>query len=158
MAYRNVFFSFDWDQDVWRAMVVRNSGILFGVNAAGFRDAAEIEEVKHQSDAAIKRWIDSQLSGTTVTVVLLGAKTYQSRWVKYECDASIARDNGIVFIDISDIADQYRRNSSYGGMPAGWPEPSQGSTSPYLFFRWETQHSPLQFGTWVEQAALNVGK
>ncbi len=158
MAYRSVFFSFDWDQDVWRAMVVRNCGVTLGVNAAGFRDAAEIEAVKYRSDEAIKHWIDSQLNGTTVTVVLLGALTHQSRWVKYECDASIARGNGIIFIDISGIADQYRRTTTYGGMPTGWPEPSPYSPGPYLFRQWDTQLSPQQFGTWIEQAAQNVGK
>lgn len=158
MAYRSVFFSFDWDQDVWRAMVVRNCGVTLGVNAAGFRDAAEIESVKYRSDEAIKRWIDSQLNGTTVTVVLLGALTRQSRWVKYEIDASIARGNGIIFIDISGIADQYRRTTIYGGMPAGWPELSPYSPGPYLFRQWDTQFSPQQFGAWIEQAAQNVGK
>ena len=56
---RRVFFSFEYG-DVSRAMVVRNSWVTQGKEAAGFVDAAEFEKLKKQGDAAIKRWIDSQ--------------------------------------------------------------------------------------------------
>ncbi|WP_420443130.1 TIR domain-containing protein [Candidatus Poriferisodalis sp.] len=157
MAYRNVFFSFGWDDDVWRAMVVRNCGLTLGVNAAGFKDAADIEAVKRQSDAAIQRWIDAQLVGTTVTVVLLGATTFASRWVKYEFEASMARGNGVVFIDISGIADQDGRTTTFGGLPAGWTLVEHGSHPQYLFRVWDTQTSPQHIGDWIELAARNVG-
>ena len=82
---RHVFFSFKY-KDVSRAMVVRNSWVAQGREAAGFIDAVDFEKVKRQGDAAIKGWIDGQLQGTSVTVVLVGAKTCSSRWVKYEID------------------------------------------------------------------------
>ncbi|WP_419837024.1 TIR domain-containing protein [Candidatus Poriferisodalis sp.] len=158
MAYRNVFFSFEWNTDVWRAMIVRNCGQLYGAHSAGFRPASEIEEVKRRGEDAIRRWIDSQLEGTTVTVVLLGATTNQSKWVNYECGASLRRENGIVLIDISSIPDRNGHLTTFGGLPDGWSTTSSGATSPYLFETWDTRHSPQQFGTWVEQAARNVGK
>ena len=43
---RRVFFSFEYRHDVTRAMVVRNSWVTQGKEAAGFVDAAELEEVK----------------------------------------------------------------------------------------------------------------
>ena len=66
---RKVFFSFKYD-DVARAMIVRNSWVT--QDSAGFIDKADFEEVKRKGDAAIKKWIDEQLKGTTVTVVLVG--------------------------------------------------------------------------------------
>ena len=48
---RSVFFSFEYG-DVWRAMVVRNSWVAEGREAAGFIDAADFEELERQGDAA----------------------------------------------------------------------------------------------------------
>ena len=76
---RKVFFSFKY-KDVSRAMVVRNSWVTQGKEAAGFVDAANFEEIKRQGDAAILRWINNQLNGTSVTVVLVGQDTCNSRW------------------------------------------------------------------------------
>ena len=81
---RRVFFSFKYESDIWRAMIVRNSWVIQGRKAAGFIDAADFEKLKKQGDAAIESWIDRELNGTSVTVVLVGADTYLSRWVKYE--------------------------------------------------------------------------
>ena len=68
---RRVFFSFHYERDVWRANVVRNSWVTKGnYIEAGFIDAADFEEIKKQGDEAIKRWINSQLDGISVTVVI----------------------------------------------------------------------------------------
>ena len=101
---RRVFFSFKY-KDVSRAMVVRNSWVAQGREAAGFIDAADFEKVKRQGDRAIKDWIDGQLKGTSVTVVLVGKETCNSRWVKYEINKSIEMGNGLLGIDISKIKD-----------------------------------------------------
>jgi len=45
---RRVFFSFEYEQDVWRANVVRNSWVTQGKEAAGFIDAAAFENLKNQ--------------------------------------------------------------------------------------------------------------
>src|SRR5260221_14754767 len=82
---RRVFFSFKYE-DVSRAMVVRNSWVTQGKEAAGFIDAADFEALKRRGDEAIQNWIDSQLKGTSVTVVLIGEETCGSRWVKYEIE------------------------------------------------------------------------
>ena len=101
---RRVFFSFEYG-DVSRAMVVRNSWVTQGREAAGFIDAADFEDLESEGATAIKDWIDEQLEGTTVTVVLVGEKTCDSRWVKYEIEKSIERSNGLLGIDISKIRD-----------------------------------------------------
>lgn len=71
---RRVFFSFKYKQDVSRAMVVKNSWVTQGREAAGFIDAADFEKLKRQGDTAIKNWINKQLEGTSVTVVLVGER------------------------------------------------------------------------------------
>ena len=82
---RRAFFSFHYENDVWRGNVVRNSWVTKpGSEAAGFVDAADFEEVKKGGDGAIKRWIEKQIDGTSVTVVLIGSQTNQIGYVTLE--------------------------------------------------------------------------
>src|SRR3989338_8612165 len=87
------------------SMVVRNSWVTQGKDAAGFIDATDFEEVKKKGDTAIKNWIDNQLKGTSVTGVLVGKETGASRWVKYEDEKRIWIGNGFLGIDVSKIKD-----------------------------------------------------
>lgn len=144
---RKVFFSFKYD-DVHRAMNVRNSNVIGGVMKSGFIDKAEFEKVEREGSRAIQTWIDNQLNGTSVTVVLIGANTDKSKWVKYEIDQSIARGNGLLTIDISKIADM------------------QGTTTDccslrvpgYQHHYWNRDDGRANLGAWVEAAARAAGK
>jgi len=115
---RRVFFSFHYERDVWRANVVRNNWVTKPDREdAGFIDAAEFEKIKRQGDLAVKRWINSQLKGTSVTAVLIGAETYKRRWVRYEIIKSFDKDNGLLGIYIHKIKDQYEETDSKGENP-----------------------------------------
>jgi len=104
---RRVFFSFHYERDVWRANVVRNSWVTKGnYIEAGFIDSAEFEKIKKKGDQAIKKWIDEQLEGTSVTVVLIGAETYLRKWVRYEIIKSFDRGNGLLGVYIHNIKDK----------------------------------------------------
>lgn len=144
---RRVFFSFKYE-DVSRAMVVRNSWVTQGKEAAGFVDAAAFEKLKKQGDAAIKKWIDDQLNGTSVTVILVGSETCKSRWVKYEIDKSKALKHGLLGIDISKIKDLKGKTSERcGKLPSG-----------YSFYLWNNNDGYKNMGTWIEDAAKAAGK
>jgi len=142
---RRVFFSFKY-KDVSRAMVVRNSWVTQGKKAAGFIDAADFEKIKKQGDAAIKKWIDGQLEGTSVTVVLVGEKPCNSKWVKYEIEKSIEKGNGLLGIDISKIKDlQGNTSKRCGQIPKG-----------YTFYIWNKEDGYQNMGDWIENAAQNA--
>ena len=144
---RKVFFSFKY-KDVSRAMVVRNSWVAQGKEAAGFIDSADFEDLKRQGDAAIKNWIDKQLNGTSVTVVLVGEKTCDSRWVKYEIEKSIEIGNGLLGIDVSKIKDLQRNTSERcGRIPKG-----------YDFYLWNNDDGYHKMGDWIEKAAKDAGR
>src|SRR5467141_2006529 len=102
---RRVFFSFHYDNDILRVGQIRNSGIVLrpGDTAAGFTDSASWESVKRQGEAAIKRWIDNELNGTSVTVVLIGSQTANRPWVNYEIIESATRGNGLLGIFIHGV-------------------------------------------------------
>lgn len=144
---RRVFFSFKYE-DVSRAMVVRNSWVTQGTEAAGFIDAADFEKVRRSGDQAIKNWIDNQLKDTSVTVVLVGEKTCESRWVKYEIEQSIKRGNGLLGIDVSKIKDlQGNTSERCGEIPQGYP-----------FYLWFKENGYENMGDWIEKAAKAAGK
>ncbi len=145
---RHVFFGFKYKPDVSRAMVVRKSWVTQGKTAAGFIDAADFEEVKKKGYAAIKKWIDGQLEGTSVTVVLVGAKTCSSRWVKYEIKESEKRGNGLLGIDVSKIKDlQGNTTERCGKIPTG-----------YSFYLWFKNDGYNNMGDWIEKAAKEAGR
>jgi len=144
---RRAFFSFKY-KDVSRAMVVRNSWVTQGKEASGFIDSADFEEVKRKGDTAIKNWIDNQLNGTSVTVVLVGEKTCDSRWVKYEIEKSIEIGNGLLGIDVSKIKDlQGNTSDRCGKIPKG-----------YDFYLWNNDEGYKNMGDWIEKAAKDAGR
>lgn len=145
---RRVFFSFKYKKDVSRSMVVRNSWVAQGKEAAGFIDAADFEKIKRQGDQAIQRWIDDQLNGTSVTVVLVGEKTCDSRWVKYEIAKSKEIGNGLLGIDISKIKDLNGDTTDWcGKIPVGYP-----------FYLWNNDNGYENMGDWIEVAAKKAGR
>lgn len=145
---RRVFFSFEYSKDVSRANVVRNSWVTQGKEASGFIDAADFEKLKKQGDDAIKKWINKQLEGTSVTVVLVGEKTCDSKWVKYEIKKSIEIGNGLLGIDVSKIKDLQKNTSKRcGEIPIG-----------YDFYLWNKDDGYNNMGDWIEKAAKDAGK
>ncbi len=141
------FLAFKYE-DVSRAMIVRNSWVIRGREAAGFVDAAEFEALEEEGDTAVKEWIDDQLKGTSVTVVLVGEGTCSSKWVKYEIAQSIARGNGLLGIDVSKIKDLSGNTTARcGEIPSG-----------YEFYLWNKDDGYSKMGTWIEDAAIAAGK
>jgi hypothetical protein len=142
---RKVFFSFKYE-DVTRAMVVRNSWVT--QDSAGFIDAADFEKIKKQGDAAIQKWIDGQLLGTSVTVVLVGKETCTSRWVKYEVEKSKSLGHGLLGIDISKIPNLKKETTDRcDEFPSGYP-----------FYLWIKNDGYANLGKWIETAAKAAEK
>jgi hypothetical protein len=114
---RRVFFSFHYDKDVNRANVVRNSWVVQGTKEANFIDKAAFERVRQQGEQAVYNWIDKQLEGTSVTVVLIGAETLSRPFVQYEICQSINRGNAIIGVYIDGIRDMITQMTSSKGNP-----------------------------------------
>ena len=86
MAKRQVFFSFHYNRDSWRASQVRNMGKVDGNSTFSDNDW---EEVRYKSDTKIKEWIDKQLAMRSCLVVLVGYETSERKWVKYEIEKAM---------------------------------------------------------------------
>ena len=115
---RRVFFSFHFENDIWRANQIRNLNVIAGTDAAGFFDHSEYEEEKKKGDDEIKRMIRNKLDNTSVTIVLIGSETADRPYVQYEIEQSIIRKNGLVGIYIHNLKDQGGKTSWQGIKPA----------------------------------------
>ena len=115
---RKVFFSFDWGNDAWRSNQVRNSWVTKGrYEFSGFLDAADREKVKRNDSEEIKKWINEQLHGTSVTCVLIGHKTHRRKWVNYEIEQSIKKGNGLFGVYIHNLKNSKGKTDRRGENP-----------------------------------------
>lgn len=155
---RRVFFSFHYTRDVWRASQVRNRWVTKkDTETTGYVDAAEWEEVKQDGEEAIKSWIDEQLYGTSVTVVLIGRETADRKYVKYEIAQSIRRGNGIVGIKIHDLKNRNRKQDVSGSNPLDefvveGPNGVTKLTDIFRTYDWNLDNGRDNIGIWVEEA------
>lgn len=111
---RQVFFSFEYRKDAWRASQVRNMGKVD--KSSTFSDN-DWEEVKWKSDSAIRKWIDEQMAMRSCIVVLIGATTSTRPWVKYEIEKAYELGKGIVGIRIDRLKDQNGDQTTEGNNP-----------------------------------------
>lgn len=116
---KRVFFSSDYeDVGDFRANVVRQHWMTKpNRETAGFFDASIWEAAKRTGDTAIKRLINSGLDGTSVTCVLIGSKTYDRRWVRYEILKSFQRGNGMLGVHINSIKSKDQTTKTSGPNP-----------------------------------------
>lgn len=154
---RRVFFSFHYERDKWRVNPVRNAWVTQGREAAGFEDAADWEEVKKQSEEAIKNWIDDQLRGTSVTAVLIGNETAGRKYVRYEIRESVRQGNGIIGIKIHQLKDKDDGKDFQGSNPLDdfvieTKDGVEKLSSVFETYEWKRDDGWENIGDWVEDA------
>ena len=161
---RRVFFSFHFDRDIWRVNQVRNSWVTKAdLEEAGYIDAASFEAVERRGQKAVERWIDDQLEGTSVTVVLIGTETSQRYYVNYEIIQSYNRGNGLLGIYIHNLKDLGRMSEPMGLNPFGNIQAQISGRQAFLStvvptYDWVHNNGYNNLGTWIEQAARQAGK
>ena len=114
MAKRQVFFSFYYDEDVWRVAQVRNIGTIEGQKL--FSDNGW-EKVRRTSDEAIKRWIDKEMEKRSCVIVLIGENTFSRKWVKYEIEQAWKKGKGLVGIYIHRLENYSKKQADKGKNP-----------------------------------------
>ncbi len=160
---RRVFFSFHYDRDVMRVMQVRNSWVARpGDTAPPFYDKAAFEDAKRRA-GGIEHWIEEQLVGTSVTVVLYGRETHQRNWVLHEIRRSHALGKGIIAVDIHRVRDPRNGTDAPGQNPLGCLTTMRGGyqtplSNLYPSYDWVLGDGYRNIGTWVEDAARAAGR
>lgn len=146
---RKVFFSFHFERDAWRVAKVRNCNVVSGYEKNPFYDKASWESIRRQGDDAVRNWIERQLNGASVTVVLIGKETSTRKWVRYEISRSLELKKGLIGIDISKIPDRYGQTDETGTNPL---------PKGYKKYLWNNNNGRENLGRWIEEAARNAGR
>lgn len=160
---RKVFFSFHYKNDVYRANVVRNSWVTKDRVDAGFVDKAEFEKIKLKGNRAVEQWIDGQLKGTSVTVVLIGRETLSRYFVQYEIMQSFNKGNPIIGVGVGNVRDMhtgltstsqsiYTRVGTVNGRPVNFSD----LMSNYYDYINEDGYSNL--AEWIENARVKINR
>lgn len=156
---RQSFFSFRYKNDNWGAGIVRNSWVTQDRKASGFFDSAEWEEVKKKNDSAIENWIDGQLKGTSVTVVLIGSDTAGKKWINYEITSSHKKGNGMLGIYVHNVKDSDGNTTTKGRNPfADWKFTKAGAVITYPVYDWVADDGYTNMGNWIDKAADAAGR
>ncbi len=171
---RRVFFSFDYDEDIWRVNQIRNSWRTMdavGRTGKAFYDASLWEPVKRPNDSQIRHAIDEGVKNTSVTAVLVGVHTAQSKWVRYEIEKSVEKGNGLLAVRIHRLKKSFARpeanslHSAFQRPPAnpietvikslgGWDRLGYEPKT----YDWKSHDGYRNFTKWVEQAARAAGR
>lgn len=99
---RQVFYSFHFKNDAWRAGQVRNIGVVEGNKPVSEN---EWEEVKKKGKLNIENWINEQLKYKNCTIVLIGSETANREWVRYEIKRSWETGKAMFGIYINKLKD-----------------------------------------------------
>ncbi len=99
---RKVFYSFHYDNDVFRVQQIRNMGAIEGDEPVSKNDW---ETVKKGGDKAIEKWINDNMYGKSCVVVLVGEDTHKRPWVKHEIIKAWNDGKGLVGIYIHNLKD-----------------------------------------------------
>jgi hypothetical protein len=100
MAKEPVFYSFHYDNDVFRVQQIRNMGVVAGDEPVS---ANEWERLKRTGDSAVERWIDSNMSYKRCVIVLVGSATSTRPWVQYEIKRAYNTGKGLFGIYIHNL-------------------------------------------------------
>ena len=97
---RQIFYSFHYDNDVFRVQQIRNIGALEDNEPVS---ANAWEEVKKGGDKGIEKWITDNMKNRTCVVVLVGEETSLRPWVRYEIRKAWLEGKGLLGIHIHNI-------------------------------------------------------
>ena len=156
---RRVFFSFHYKPDSSRASQVRNMGALDGNQSVSDNDW---EAVTKGGDAAIKTWIDTQLTGRSCVVVLIGSATAGRKWISYEISTGWNQGKGVVGIYIHHLKNLQQQQSRKGPNPLDYVTMTRNNAKmstiakaydpPYTSSTDVYKYINNNIGDWVERA------
>lgn len=139
---RQVFFSFEYAKDNWRASMVRN---MRKVDSSSTLSDNDWEEVKNKSSVEIKKWIDSEMEKRSCIVVLIGSTTSTRYWVEYEIKRAYELNKGLVGIYINKLEDKFGMQSNKGSNPFYNVFSRDGHRLSYYVKCFDSNHSTSKF-------------
>lgn len=161
----SVLLGFNWQEDLTRAVRVRDACALLGNDPpAGCFDVTAWEAARSHGDGpypglglvAIKRMLDDEIEGTLVTAFLIGANTAGRRYIDHLIQRTIERDGGLLAIYIDGLPDENGHRSARGRNPlddwlVGTSAKKYSDVCPS--YDWIEDDGPANCVAWFERAA-----
>lgn len=158
MAKRQIFYSFHFDNDVFRVQQIRNIGALEENKPVS---PNEWEQIKRGGDPAIKRWIEDNLKYKNCLVALIGQETYKRPWVLYEIKKAWDDGKAVLGIYIHNINCMKTGKCSQGLNPFDYVSSQYGNKLSSLVTCYNPpaydayNHIKNNLESWVETAIAN---
>jgi hypothetical protein len=140
---KNIYLSYKCD-DTDKACMIKNQLISQGFGVQGFDDTIDFYAIKHQGEAAVVAWIESQLFDSDITIVVLGQNTLESGWVELEIKQSLARGNQVIFVNMRNETEHSSLVKDYCATLA--------SEAP--LYHWQQDQGATDLHEWVDQLEL----
>ena len=146
---RRVFFSFHYDNDIFRVDQIRNFwssqvslSNRYGNVTRGVFDASIQEKSKRDRDESLKQLIRDNMNNTSVTCILAGSETCYRRWVRYEIAQSVIHKNALLVVYVHEVFDSNGMISKGGLNPLDFIGVYRAEDNRILFVEWTN-------GKWV---------
>lgn len=146
---RRCHFIFDYDHDLAEARQIAGLGLVGATSTVGFNGIEDWQQAKSEGVSAVKKRIDSALSGASVSVILIGARTASLGYVTYAIERSIHRHCGLLGIFIHPLKGAVNGPSRPGPVPLADRAAELRGGHPYDTYDWDQ----TQFVEWVNSAA-----
>jgi hypothetical protein len=154
---RRAFYSFHYLPDGSRAGQVRNMGAVDGNPPATDN---EWETIKRRGDQAISKWIDDQLYGKSVAIVLIGSNTANRKWINYEIETAWSQGKGVLGIHVHNLKDLDAKQSFKGTNPFNYVFHKNSRLSnivgvyepPYYDSKDVYAHIKANLASWIDSA------
>ncbi len=111
---RQIFYSFHFNNDVFRVQQIRNMGALEENKPVS---PNEWETIKKAGEKAIEKWIDDNMKYRSCVVVLIGEETAKRPWVKHEIKKAWQDGKGLLGIHVNNLRDPKTGTCSKGTNP-----------------------------------------
>ncbi len=111
---KKVFYSFCYDDDVFRVQQIRNIG---AIENETILTANQWEEVKRKGSTAIENWISTNMNYKDCVIVLIGENTASRDWVKYEINLAKQKGKAMFGIYIHNLKSIDGKKSRQGKNP-----------------------------------------
>jgi hypothetical protein len=152
----DIYLSYYRDGDGERAEAVARACRDAGLAVHGVVDA--LGWLRLGRDGAVKEWIERELAGTAVTVVLLTAASGSVDTVKYEVKRSYGRGNGLVAVRVHGLPGRDGTTDGPGANPLDEIlVPARGDTVPLAelcaLWDWVDDDGAHHVADWVAAAA-----
>lgn len=155
---RKIFYSFHFDNDVFRVQQIRNIGVIEGNEPT---TPNTWEQIK-RSPNGVQNWISENLKGKSCLIVLIGSETSKRPWVKYEIEQAWKAGKAVFGIYIHNLNCLRNGTCSKGANPFDQFNFTKANGQAYVPIVYDPpswrayNHISENISAWIERAIADL--